>query len=75
MTMTYDRFNTRAKELSSIFRDQMETPVERAVYWSEYVMRHKGRHSWRLDLVLVCRFRVIIIFPKFLDPVLFPFPF
>jgi glucuronosyltransferase len=36
------RFRIRAKELSTIFRDQPQTPVERAVFWVEYVMRHNG---------------------------------
>ncbi|XP_065368288.1 UDP-glucosyltransferase 2-like [Calliphora vicina] len=31
-----------AKTLSHIFRDQQNTPMERAVYWIEYVLRHNG---------------------------------
>lgn len=38
------RYMNSAKKLSSIFRDQQETPLERAIYWTEYVMRHKGAH-------------------------------
>ncbi|XP_067011624.2 UDP-glycosyltransferase UGT5 [Anabrus simplex] len=30
------------RELSSKFRDRPETPLETAVFWCEYVMRHKG---------------------------------
>lgn len=33
--------------MSSVIRDQIETPVERAVYWSEYVIRHKGAFHMR----------------------------
>lgn len=29
---------------NKIFLDQKESPVERAVYWVEYVMRHNGAH-------------------------------
>jgi glucuronosyltransferase len=31
-----------AKKLSSIFLDQQNPPLERAVFWIEYVLRHQG---------------------------------
>ncbi|CAG7820972.1 unnamed protein product, partial [Allacma fusca] len=37
-----EKYTMRAKELSNMYRDQTETPLERAVFWAEYVMRHKG---------------------------------
>jgi glucuronosyltransferase len=30
------------KRLSAVYKDQPQTPLERAVYWTEYVIRHKG---------------------------------
>jgi glucuronosyltransferase len=30
------------KRLSAVLNDQPQTPLERAVYWTEYVIRHKG---------------------------------
>ena len=30
------------KKLSAIFRDQPQTPLEKAVFWTEYVLRHGG---------------------------------
>ncbi|XP_076063299.1 UDP-glucosyltransferase 2-like [Oratosquilla oratoria] len=32
---------------STIFRDQKETPLERAVWWTEYAIRHPGAPSLR----------------------------
>ena len=36
------RHQNKIQELSKVFRDQPQTPKERAVYWTEFVMRHKG---------------------------------
>jgi glucuronosyltransferase len=39
--------------MSRIFRDQPLTPLQQAVYWTEYVIRHKGAPHLRsavLDL-------------------------
>jgi glucuronosyltransferase len=30
------------KKLSSLLKDQPETALDRALFWTEYVMRHKG---------------------------------
>ncbi|ODM89983.1 UDP-glucuronosyltransferase 2C1, partial [Orchesella cincta] len=32
----------KAKELSKLVKDLPQTPLEKAVYWAEYVLRHKG---------------------------------
>jgi glucuronosyltransferase len=51
--MSYSRYRENAR-LSRIFRDQPLTPLQQAVYWTEYVTRHKGAPhlcSAVLDLV------------------------
>ncbi|XP_057374691.1 UDP-glycosyltransferase UGT4-like [Daphnia carinata] len=35
-------FSDAAVRLSGLLRDQMETPLERAAFWTEYVIRHNG---------------------------------
>jgi glucuronosyltransferase len=35
-------YGDTAKKLSTIYKDQQTQPLDRAVYWVEYVLRHKG---------------------------------
>jgi len=49
------RYRENAQRLSLIFRDQPLTPLEQAVYWTEYVIRHKGAPHLRSALLdLAC---------------------
>ncbi|XP_035714148.1 UDP-glucuronosyltransferase 2C1-like [Folsomia candida] len=41
------RYKAKANELSVIFKDQPESPLKRAVFWTEYVIRHKGAKHLR----------------------------
>ncbi|XP_018334028.1 UDP-glucuronosyltransferase 2B31-like isoform X2 [Agrilus planipennis] len=36
------KYNDAAKRLSSILNDQQTKPMDRAIYWIEYVHRHRG---------------------------------
>ncbi|KAK4886687.1 hypothetical protein RN001_002958 [Aquatica leii] len=36
------RYKEDVKKRQILLRDQMETPLERAVFWTEYVIRHRG---------------------------------
>jgi glucuronosyltransferase len=36
-----------AKKLSQIAQDQPESALERAVFWTEYIIRHKGAKHLR----------------------------
>ncbi|XP_049767196.1 UDP-glycosyltransferase UGT5-like [Schistocerca cancellata] len=47
------RYTEKAKSLSKLFRDRPRPPMEEAIYWTEYVIRHKGAPHMRsaaLDL-------------------------
>lgn len=51
--LTQQKYQQRAGELSRLFRDQPQQPLERAVFWTEYVLRHGGARHMRsaaLDL-------------------------
>lgn len=41
------RYLVNAQKQSKIFRDRPENPLKSAVYWSEYVIRHKGAPQLR----------------------------
>lgn len=36
------RYKERAEHLSRIFKDRPQLPLETAMFWIEYVIRHKG---------------------------------
>ncbi|XP_038212493.1 UDP-glucosyltransferase 2 isoform X2 [Zerene cesonia] len=38
------RYRTQVKKRQILLRDQKESPLERAIYWTEYVIRHKGAY-------------------------------
>ncbi|RZF33901.1 hypothetical protein LSTR_LSTR009925 [Laodelphax striatellus] len=40
--ITSKSYSETAKKLSTIFRDSPQAPLDRAVYWVEYVLKHKG---------------------------------
>ncbi|KAF4519859.1 UDP-glycosyltransferase-17 [Ephemera danica] len=45
--LTNSSFSEMAQRLKKRIRDQPETPLERAVFWTEYVLRHEGAHHLR----------------------------
>ncbi|XP_059470049.1 UDP-glycosyltransferase UGT5-like [Neocloeon triangulifer] len=65
-----NKISVEAKRRSKVFHDQPETPLERAIFWVEYVLRHKGAPHLRsasLDLhwtqvALLDVYAVIILF-------------
>lgn len=40
--LTNDQYTKAAQLKSKLYRDQKDTPLERAIWWTEYVLRHKG---------------------------------
>jgi glucuronosyltransferase len=62
------------KKLSAIYRDQQDTPLKRAVFWTEYVLQHGGAslrsvsadlpwyQYFLLDVIVVLFIGVTLIF-------------
>ncbi|MPC72427.1 UDP-glucuronosyltransferase 2B14 [Portunus trituberculatus] len=59
--ITNPKYQKNVARLSATLRDQLTTPQERAVFWTEYVIRHRGAvqlrcpaadHSWVEFLLL-----------------------
>ncbi|XP_069693600.1 UDP-glycosyltransferase UGT5-like isoform X1 [Periplaneta americana] len=69
-----DSYHLNMKKLSAIFKDQINSPLDRAVFWTEYVIRHKGAPHLRsaaqdlywyqyllLDVILVLSAGILLV--------------
>ncbi|KAG5898035.1 hypothetical protein JTB14_001746 [Gonioctena quinquepunctata] len=45
------RYRERAKELEELSRDQPMTGLEKALWWTEYVLRHRGAPNFRNPMI------------------------
>lgn len=43
------RYAKNSKKLSAIFRDATDKPLDRAIFWTEYAIRHKGAPHLRMS--------------------------
>jgi len=55
------RYREKAQLLSRIFRDQPITPLQKAVYWTEYVIRHKGRSHLRSAVLYLAWYQYFLL--------------
>ncbi|KAF2354362.1 UDP-glucuronosyl/UDP-glucosyltransferase [Trinorchestia longiramus] len=59
--LTDPGYQERVNETSKIFKDQIDTPLERAVFWTEYAIRHGGAkhlHCSAKDIARVCHIAI-----------------
>lgn len=49
------------KRLSDVFKDRPMSPIETAIYWIEYVIRHKGAHHLRSPAVVMPWYQYLLI--------------
>lgn len=54
-----------AKRASALFRDQPETPLQRAVFYMEYLVRHKGKKLYAENDIKI-KFKVVFIMQLFM---------
>lgn len=47
ISMVFSRFKSNAEKMSNKFRDRQNTPLETAIFWTEYVIRHNGAPELR----------------------------
>ncbi|XP_046999933.1 UDP-glucosyltransferase 2-like isoform X2 [Schistocerca americana] len=55
------RFRERAKHRSQLFRDRPRPPLEEAVYWVEYVIRHQGAPHLRSAAMDLAWYQYLLI--------------
>ncbi|XP_071454655.1 UDP-glycosyltransferase UGT5-like [Hetaerina americana] len=50
-----------ARRLSAVFRDQPQSPLERGVFWTEYILRHGGAQHLRSPAVNLSWFEYYLL--------------
>jgi len=59
--LNYFRFTENAKRMSTIFHDRPMSALDTAVYWVEYVIRHKGAHHLRTAAVKLTWYQYMLL--------------
>ncbi|KAL4091365.1 hypothetical protein QTP88_026067 [Uroleucon formosanum] len=59
--LTEKRFTENAKRMSTIFHDRPMSALDTAVYWMEYVIRHKGAHHLRTAAVKLTWYQYLLL--------------
>ncbi|KAK5640042.1 hypothetical protein RI129_010853 [Pyrocoelia pectoralis] len=55
------KYRNKVKELAELAKDQPSTGLERAVWWSEYVIRHKGAKHLRSPLLDIPWYQYLLL--------------
>lgn len=55
------RYKLKAMELSRRFKDRPKTPKEEIIYWTEYVIKHKGAHHLKSAALNLSLYQYLLI--------------
>uniref|UniRef100_A0A2H8TKY0 UDP-glucuronosyltransferase n=1 Tax=Melanaphis sacchari TaxID=742174 RepID=A0A2H8TKY0_9HEMI len=61
MITNYDKYKLKAMELSKRFKDRPKTPKEEVIYWTEYVIKHKGAHHLKTAALKLSWYQYFLI--------------
>uniref|UniRef100_A0A2H8TSU3 UDP-glucuronosyltransferase 1-3 n=1 Tax=Melanaphis sacchari TaxID=742174 RepID=A0A2H8TSU3_9HEMI len=61
LILTDMRFTKNAKNMSKIFHDRPMSALDTAVYWVEYVIRHKGAHHLQTTAVRLAWYQYLLL--------------
>eukprot|EP00102_Acyrthosiphon_pisum_P002681 XP_001944335.2 PREDICTED: UDP-glucuronosyltransferase 2C1 [Acyrthosiphon pisum] len=61
MITNYDKYKFKAMELSRRFKDRPNTPKEEVIYWTEYVIKHKGAHHLKTAALKLSWYQYFLI--------------
>uniref|UniRef100_A0A2S2NCV0 UDP-glucuronosyltransferase 2B16 n=1 Tax=Schizaphis graminum TaxID=13262 RepID=A0A2S2NCV0_SCHGA len=61
MITNYDKYKLKAMELSRRFKDRPNTPKEEVIYWTEYVIKHKGAHHLKTAALKLSWYQYFLI--------------
>nr|AHX56940.1 UDP-glycosyltransferase 210D1 [Daphnia pulex] len=68
------KYKKSAKRISGMFRDQIQPPLERAVFWTEFVLRHKGTDHLRLGSIDLAPYQRALVDVYFVFSLFFIIP-
>jgi len=54
-------YTTNAKIASNRFKDRPNTPQESVIYWTEYVIRHKGAHHLKSEALNLTWYQYLLL--------------
>jgi glucuronosyltransferase len=55
------RYRDNMKKMSALSKDEPESPINRAVWWTEYVIRHNGAKHFRSAAIDLAWYQYLLL--------------